>query len=306
MRIVRLLIILLALPAAWLPAQAAPKVLVTIKPVHSLVAAVMRDVGAPALLIEGGQSVHAYALKPSDARKIAEADLIFIVGGGLENFLDAPLRTLSHAKPLELALAPGVKRMPARHGGRWTHAHDHGHGHGHDGFDPHVWLDPHNAIAMTRAIASALALADPGNATAYRANAGRAVEGLRRLDGELRAGLAGVKGRGFVVFHDAYAYFEARYGLTALGAVAVAPDRPVGPRRVAELRQLIGEGGAVCLFREPQFPPKLIATLTEGQGIRVGVLDPLGAALPPGPAQYPALMRALAASLRSCLGGKKR
>lgn len=316
MRMVRSLLCLLALVATSWPAAATPKVLVSIKPVHSLVAAVMQGAGAPDLLIDGAASAHAYALKPSDARKIASADLIFIVGGGLENYLDAPLHNLSRAELVALSMVPGVKRLEARRGGLWNQAHADGHDHdgdGHDGhdhghltFDPHMWLDPMNAVAMVRAIARTLQTADPAHGSLYQANAAREIAMLDGLDRALRAQLAPVRGRGYLVFHDAYAYFEARYGLKSLGAVTIAPDRPVGPHRIGELRRQIAAKGAHCLFREPQFPPKLIATLTEGSTIRVGVLDPLGASLANGPDLYPALLRGLADSLRRCLDDKKR
>lgn len=286
--------ILLAAPAI----AAAPQVLTTIKPIHSLTAAVMDGVGKPMLLIEGAQSVHSYALKPSDARKIRDAKLIFTVGLGLENFLDAPLKALAHGKVVTLAQAPGVKLLPARHGGLWQDEHAH---HDHGGFDPHIWLDPANAIAMTRAIAAALSEADPAHAATYRANAKRAVDALTRLDGELRHRLAGLQGKRYLVFHDAYRYFEAHYGIGALGAVAVSPERPPGTRRVAELRRAIASQQAVCIFREPQFPPKLIQALTEGTPVRVGTLDPLGADLAPGPLLYPTLLNNLAQSLAGCL-----
>jgi zinc transport system substrate-binding protein len=274
-------------------------VLATIKPVHSLVAAVMQGVGTPELLIGGALSEHSYALKPSDARKIERAAAIFEIGPDLETYLTAPLAALgARSRVVVLERAPGVRLLPARHGGLWEDAGEHGHGPS----DPHLWLDPQNAIAMTAAIAATLVKFDPAHAAAYRANGAREIAALKALDRELAAKLAPLRGRPFLVFHDAYRYFEARYGLKAAGAVTVAPDRPVGPRRVEALRAAILQGRAACIFREPQFPPKLIGTLDEGTGVRVGVLDPLGAELKPGPALYPELLRALAQSLTECLG----
>lgn len=276
-------------------ARAEMAVLATIKPVHSLVAGVMEGVGTPELLIGGALSEHSYALKPSDARKLHQATLIFEIGPDMETYLTAALASGgSHVVALEQA--PGVTLLPARHGGLWGHdEHDHGPA------DPHIWLDPHNAIAMTRQIAEALSGADPAHAAAYRANAGKRIGELAALDRELARILAPVRGRPYLVFHDAYHYFEARYGLSSAGAVTVAPDRPVGARRIAELREAASRGQVVCLFREPQFPPKLIETLEAGTRARVGVLDPLGAELEPGPGLYPKLMRNLAQSLHGCL-----
>ncbi len=282
-----------------MPAAGAPDVLATIKPIHSLVAAVMQGVGTPDLLIGGALSVHEYALKPSDARKIERAAAIFEVGPNMETYLTAPLATLGgHGEIVALEHAPGVKLLPARRGGLWEEESSSWEGPA----DPHSWLDPQNAIAMTRAIATTLAKIDPAHAGAYRTNAGREVAALAALDKELAAKLAPLHGRPYIVFHDAYHYFEIRYGLTPAGAVTVAPDRPVGPRRIAALRAGILQGHVTCIFREPEFPPKLIETLSEGRHMRTGVLDEVGADLTPGPALYPSLLRELARSLTGCLG----
>jgi zinc transport system substrate-binding protein len=297
-----LALLLWALPAAAAGAAAAPEVLATIKPVHSLVAAVMQGVGTPELLIGGALSEHSYALKPSDARKIERAAAIFEIGPDLETYLTAPLATLSaHGRVVVLERASGVRLLPARRGGLWEDTDEHGRG----PTDPHLWLDPQNAIAMTAAIAAELAKLDPAHEAVYRANGARRIAALKALDKELAAKLAPLRGRPYLVFHDAYHYFEARYGLKPAGAVTVAPDRPVGPRRIETLRTAILQGHVACIFREPQFPPKLIGTLDEGSGVRIGVLDPLGADLKPGPALYPDLLRGLAQSLTECLGKKR-
>jgi ABC-type Zn2+ transport system, periplasmic component/surface adhesin len=282
-------------------AAAEPKVLATLKPVHSLVAGVMEGAGRPDLLIGGALSEHSYALKPSDARKVRDAALIFEIGPDMETYLSGALTTAG-GRVVVLEQTPGVKRIAARQGGLWGDGdHDHDH---HGGTDPHVWLDPQNAIAFTKAIADALVRTDPAHAALYRANAARRIAMLQGLDRELAATLAPVKDRPYLVFHDAYHYFEARYGLKPAGAVTVAPDRPVGARRIAELRQTVASGHALCLFREPQFPPKLIETLDQDTKAHVGVLDPLGADLEPGPDLYPRLMRNLAQSLVGCLTKK--
>jgi zinc transport system substrate-binding protein len=283
-------------------AAAEPKVLATLKPVHSLVAGVMEGASRPDLLIGGALSEHSYALKPSDARKVRDATLIFEIGPDMETYLSGALTTAG-GRVVVLEQAPGVKRIAARQGGLWGDDHD-GHDHGHGGTDPHVWLDPQNAIAFTKAIADALVRTDPAHAALYRANAARRIAMLQGLDRELAATLAPVKDRPYLVFHDAYHYFEARYALKPAGAVTVAPDRPVGARRIAELRQTVASGRALCLFREPQFPPKLIETLDQDTKAHVGVLDPLGADLEPGPDLYPKLMRDLAQSLVGCLTKK--
>lgn len=296
------LLVLAAGPAA--AGTAPPAVLATIKPVHSLVAAVMAGVGTPALLIGGSASAHNYVLKPSDARKIARARIIFWVGPDLETFLTAPLANLApDATRVALGHARGVMRLAARPAGLW-HAPPQRARNGHT--NPHVWLDPHNAIAMTRAIATTLAAADPPHAARYRANAATEIARIRTLDRTLAAELAPVRKRPYIVFHDAYPYFDAHYGLDAIGAVTAEPGRPVGPRRVAVLRNALKTGKAVCIFREPEFPPALVRTLAQGTPARIGVLDPLGAGLAPGPDLYPALMTALADSIVQCLAPRNR
>lgn len=278
-------------------AQASPAVLATIKPIHSLVAAVMQGAGTPELLIQGAQSEHSYALKPSDAQKIGHAQIVFEVGPDLETYLVRPLATLAFkAEIVALEKAPGVRLLPARRGGLWEDGNDPDDG----PTDPHFWLDPENAIAATKAIASVLSRVDPAYEHLYVANRDRELAALKALEKNIQTNLAPVRGR-YLVFHDAYRYFEHRFGLMPLGAVTIAPERPVGPRRIAALRSAILRGQAICVFREPQFSPRLIDTLVEGTAARSGVLDPLGAELTPGSDLYPELLRRLASSLKSCM-----
>jgi zinc transport system substrate-binding protein len=291
---------LLAL-AGPLPAQAAaPAVVASIKPVHSLVAAVMEGVGAPGLIVRGAGSPHTYSMRPSDARALSEARVVFWVGPVLEFFLRGPLRALAgKARIVALADAPGIALLPQRAGGAWAPDEDEPHGQG--TYNAHVWLDPHNAQAMVAAIAATLEAADPAHAAAYRANAEREQARLAALDAELARELAPLHDRPYLVFHDAYAYLEARYGLAAVGSITVSPEQTPGVRRVRELRARIRQAGVVCVFSEPEFQPHLVQTLLEGSGARAGVLDPLGAALPDGAELYFTLLRGLARSLRDCL-----
>ncbi|HYD64233.1 zinc ABC transporter substrate-binding protein ZnuA [Azospirillum sp.] len=285
-----------------------PKVVASIKPVHSLVSAVMQGVGEPALIVRGAASPHDYTMKPSDARALQGADFVFWVGEALETFLVKPLKSVPKSvQVVELLEAPGITLLEAREGGAWeTHDHGHAHKHDHAGKDhgdvnTHVWLDPDNARAMARAAAEALAARDPAHAATYRANAEAYGKRLDALDAELKAALAPVAARPFVVFHDAYQYFEKRYGLNAVGAITVNPERAPSAKRVAAIRERIRTLGAACVFAEPQFEPKLVDTLIEGTGARKGTLDPEGAAIPDGPELYPTLLRSLANSLTGCL-----
>lgn len=282
-----------------------PNVVATIQPLHSLVSAVMERVGAPTLLVRGANSPHDYSLTPADARALSQADLVVWVGAVMETALARPVAALADkALLLEAIEAEGIEVLEGRAGGAWEahlHEDEDGHAHGHEALDGHIWLDPRNGIAIARAAAKALARIDPANAGRYRANAESLSASLRELEDELAATLAPVRTAPYVVFHDAYQYFERRFGLNAVGSITVSPERAPGARRIAEIRDRLRETGAVCVFAEPQFEPALARTVVENTKARIAVLDPLGAGLPPGPAAYGTLLRRLASSLRDCL-----
>ncbi|MGH6954713.1 MAG: zinc ABC transporter substrate-binding protein [Alphaproteobacteria bacterium] len=288
---------------------AAPKVVASIGPVHSLVASVMAGLGEPALVVSGKGSPHAYALKPSDVRALHHADLVFWVGPDLETFLDNTFeRMAGRVRSVALSEAAGVNLLPNRAGGLWAErpgdaaegSRD-ADGHGRGRTDMHVWLDPLNGQAMVEAIVAALAETDSGNTALYRANGARTRERLAALDREIAGRLAPIAASPYLVWHDAYHYFERRYGLRPMGAVSADPERAPGARRVALLRRAVIEQGIRCLFIEPQFEPALARTIVAGTAARVGVLDPLGAGVEPGPDAYFAMMQALADSLAGCL-----
>ncbi len=301
--------------AAASAAAAPPQVVASIKPIHSLVAAVMEGVGTPALIVKGAASPHTYAMKPSDAKALASADVVVWIGPEFEGFLAKPLEAAKKATVVELMEAPGLTLLDAREGGAWEphdHGHEHGHdhkpaaGHGHDDHDEvnsHIWLSPANAKRIVAVTADALSAKDPANAGTYAANAARTAAALDALDAELKTTLAPVAGRPFVVFHDAYQYFEAHYGLSGVGAITVSPDRRPSVKRLSAIRDKIKGLGAVCVFAEPQFEPTLVNTAVEGTQARTGTLDAEAADLPEGPDLYPTLMRRLASSLVSCLKG---
>lgn len=281
------------------------RVTASIPPIHSLAAQVMAGVGAPRLLIPAGTSPHGFSLTPSQARMLADADVVIWIGPALETALARPMATLARqARLLTLAAEPALVRYPAR---RLGEDHDHGHDHGGEqglaAEDPHYWLDPVNAQAMIAAIARSLALADPENANRYAANADAAIVRLDALMKEFQARLATARDRPFVVFHDAYQYLEKRFGLHTAGVLAIDPDRPAGARHVAELRDRIRHMNVACLFTEPQFSSRLTGMLIEGTQARVGVLDPLGNRLVPGPDLYRQMTTANLTSLAECLGG---
>jgi len=322
------------------PALAAPNVVVSIKPLHALVSQVMAGVGEPGLLVSGNASPHTYTLRPSDAGLLESAEIVFWTGHGLELFLEGALDSLAaDATVVELAEAPGIVLLPVREGGAFEphdhgsegqgeaehdhddhahddhahededdhdehadHDHDHDHaGHEHGAGDMHFWLNPDNAVHMVEAIEATLAEADPENAGTYAANAEAAIAELADLSAEIDATVAPVRGRSFVVFHDAYQYFEARFGLQLAGTITVSPEVAPGAARITELRERVAELGATCVFAEPQFEPAVVETIIEGTSAKAGVLDPEGGAIEPGPDHYAQLLRGLAASLAECL-----
>ena len=305
----------LALVAAGAPVRAeAPRVVVTIKPIHALVASVMDRIGTPALLLSGSMSPHGVSLRPSQARMLAESEMVVWTGPALEQSVAKIVRNLAgKAVSLPLQDAPGVRLYKLREGGIWElDDHDHGHGHGEEegdedeeraDIDAHIWLDPHNAIAMTRAIGEALARADAANAAAYRANAAATVDRLKALDAEIAKAVRPVRGKRYIVFHDAYQYFEKRYRLKPAGSITIDPHRTPSPRRLFDIRTRILKRGASCVFREPQFEPKVVNVLVRGTSAKVGTLDPVGAGLPAGKDAYTTLLRRLVAGLRTCLTG---
>ncbi len=294
-------------PWVMLAALAAPNVVASLQPVHSLAAGVMQGVGQPRLLVAGGASPHDYSLRPSDARAIAEADVVFWIGPDLERFLVKPLRNAgSKVRNVALLEAPGVNVLPLRTGGVWE-AHldedDHGHSHDHKAdHDAHLWLDPVNAMAMTRRMAAALGEVDPGHQADYERNGAVLIERLNQLNERLALRLAPVRNQPYVVFHDAYQYLERRYGLNAVGSVVLDPEQRPGAKRVAEIQARIHDRGVRCVFSEPQFQSALVQTVIAGSPARSGILDPLGAEIPPGPDAYFQLLEGLADALRDCLG----
>lgn len=315
----------------------APHVVADIAPVHALVARVMDGVGEPTLLVEPGASPHGYALRPSRAAALSRAQAVFWMGEALEPWLEAPLHTLGdQARTVELMEVPGTTVLAFREGATFEghsheaegerdhedhdhddHAHDdhdkeHGHedhaaeaqdddhaGHDHEGTDPHGWLDPMNAQVWLGAIADTLSQIDPENAARYASNAAAGRAELDALTAELYASLSAFRETRFIVFHDAYHYFENRFDLSAAGAISLSDASDPGAKRIAQVRHTVEELGVTCVFAEPQFNAGLVQAVTDA-GVHVSTLDPLGADLEPGWALYPQLLRGLAEDMRAC------
>ncbi len=303
-----------------------PKVATDITPVHSLVAQVMEGVGAPALMIAPGASPHGYAMRPSEASALEAADLVFWMGEGLTPWLEGSIAALAGDAHVIALLGAGETRvLPFREGlafdehdeqdddhghddhGHDDHGHDdhghegHDHDHAHDGADPHAWLDPANARVWLGVIAEELAEHDPENEALYKANAAAAQAEIAALEADIAEQTAPLRDVPFLVFHDAYQYFETRFDIAAAGAIALGDAADPGPARVAALRDMAKERDIACVFSEPQFDPKLVRAVF-GDRIGHGVLDPLASDVVPGPALYPELLRGMARAMTECLG----
>ena len=296
-------LVCLFLGCLYIPAWAAtspPKVVVSIKPIHSLVAGVMRGVGEPLLLVKGGGSPHGYVLRPSEAKALAKADLVVWIGHELESFLEKPLTTLGR-NARQLALAEQLKEhlLIKRQGNRWEksiHTQD-SHDNGEQITDSHLWLDPLLAQQIVQLTNKALAEIDPAHREHYQANTTALVEKLDQLNQKIKDQLSPVKKTPYIVFHAAYQYFESAFNLNAVGSITIDPNRKPGAKRIKDIRQKIMLLNARCVFSEPQFESRLVATVIEGTGAKTGTLDPLGASVPAGEEAYFQLMINLADNL---------
>ena len=313
---------------AGLPAAAEDStglnVVVSLKPVHSLVAGVMGEAGTPKLLITGTGDPHTFRMRPSEARMLNEADVVFWIGETMETFLIRPIANIgSDATVVTLSHAEGMDLLPFREAGMWmgedehdhehSHASDHddGHSHGdenarhdhdHGEFDTHIWLDPELAGAIVDAVADAFVRLDPQNADSYTHNAHEIHDRILAKAIDVQDRLRPVHESPYIVFHDGYRYFEDAYGLNGVGAVVIDPGRPPGARRLLEMREAMHEMDVVCAFAEAQYDPGLIETVIRGTGIRTGSLDALGIEIEPGPDAWFELMDMLAKSFTDCLG----
>ena len=295
----------------WAPgAHAVPEVVVSIKPVHALVAGVMGDLGTPWLIVDGAATPHTYQMRPSEAAALRAADLIIWVGETLEPYLARPIASLgADAEVLTLQREAGMRLLRNRRSGLWTAspervddvevAHDRGHGE----LDAHIWLDPGNAQRIVEAVAEALARINREEAAGYRRNAASMQSRIAALDATMRKRLAPVRSHAFVVFHDGYQYFEHAFGLNGIGAVTLGPSRLPGAKRLASLRHALVERDVRCVFTEPQFEPRLARTVIGRTAVRTAVLDPLGADIATGADAWFTVLRRMGDTVADCLGG---
>ena len=323
-----------------------PRVVTDIAPVHSLVAQVMAGVGVPDLLIDKATSPHHFALRPSQARALQEADLVVWIGAGLSPALSGAIADLAGAgKEMALLSVPQTDLLPIRedvrfeahhhddhddhghddqghddhddHGhddhGHDDHGHDdHGHDdnedeghedHAHDGaIDPHAWLDPDNAALWLTAIAEELAAADPDHAQTYLRNAENAARQVEHLADQIEADCAATPPPAFIVFHDAYQYFEDAFDISAQGAISLSDASAPSAARLSEIRTIVAEQGVECLFAEPQFDPDILSAVADAAPVSIAVIDPYGGHISTGVDFYPALLQDLATVISGCKG----
>ncbi len=295
---------------AWISAASAepPRVAADIAPVHSLVAQVMQGVGTPDLIIPAGGSPHHHALRPSEAAALSGADLVIWMGPALTPWLDSAIAKLAaDSRQVVLLDAEASHLLPLREGIAFDdedhenhEAHGEAEAHHHaGGIDPHAWLAPGNARIWLALIAGELAALDPENADLYRANAQVAAQEIDAMSQQISDRLRPDEIAPFIVFHDAYQYFEQAFDLRAAAAVSLGDAARPGPARLAALRDMIVQEGIACVLTEPQTDPGLARAILP-VGHRVGVLDPLGAQIPPGPAHYTLMMMALAEGFAVC------
>lgn len=303
-RALRLAGIVFLCGAAVTAHAAAPRVAADIPPVHALVAQVMDGVGTPDLIVAPGTSPHGYALRPSEAALLQDADLVVWIGSGLTPWLGVALpRIAAGADIVTLETHPATRRLALRDTATFlppVAPVDHDHDHASATVDPHMWLDPANARAWLDVIAAALARIDPDNAARYAANADAGAARLDALRDELSARLSLQPPAPFVVFHDGYQYFETAFGVPAAGAIVLADGSDPSPARIAAIRKQVHDLGVRCAFSEPQLNTALIDTVFEGTDATISVVDPLGATQTPGPDLYDAVLRGLADALMTC------
>ncbi|MDR9485454.1 MAG: zinc ABC transporter substrate-binding protein [Sediminimonas sp.] len=297
----------------------APGVATDIAAIHSLAARVMDGVGTPDLIIQQGASPHGYSLRPSEARALEQADVVFWVGEELTPWLDHAIESLAaDARVVALLDNPKTLTREFREGATFeAHGHEDEHGpedehghedahahedeHTHDGVDPHAWLDPENGKVWLDMIAAELSQVDPENAGLYFANAAEGKKEIDAVAAEVAQMLAPLGDVRFIVFHDAYQYFEARYNIPAAAAISLSDASDPSAARIAEIREYVENQGITCAFTEPQFNPGILNAVFSGTEAKTAVIDPQGTDIAPGPGFYPAFLRSVGQAIAGCL-----
>jgi zinc transport system substrate-binding protein len=290
------------------PCIAAPKIVVSIAPIYSLVSAITEGISQPQLLLSQGGSPHSASLRPSQARAMTEADLMIWIGPELESFLTLPVaRLLQPDVEMSLLKLKNLNLLEQRHGGFWEEDH-HTEETAHDSqsINPHIWLSPENARQIVTSVCERLIQIDPQNSKRYTQNLAALLKRIDQLELSLHEKLASVRSRPYLVFHDAYPYLEEAFSLNAIGSIRVSAERAPGARRLQEIRTKARQSAAICLFSEPQFSPVLAESLAKETHLKLGVLDPLGNTLNESSDGWFTLMERLAENLVNCLDEGER
>jgi zinc transport system substrate-binding protein len=282
------------------------RIVSSIAPVHAIVVAVTGERAQADLLLKGSASPHHFSLKPSHARLLQDADFVVLIDFELESFLEKPVHSISDIRAVELGEAPGIKLWETREIGvlssDHTKSHSHGHDHGHESHhdDLHLWLDPLNAIAMADYFATVLSDADPVGEPFYRANVARFKERAELMMKTIQSQLLPYKNQPYVVFHDAFQYFEKRFGLMSPAILTLNPEMAPSAKVVRQVREYLLSSDTRCVYREPQFSPSILGSMTEGLPITIAELDPLGDGVAIDADYYPQIVLGMAQSFESC------
>lgn len=297
----RSLALTLALAATSAAAEV-PQVVTDTPVVHSLVASVMGDLGAPGVLLTGGADAHDFQLRPSQRGELGAADVVFWIGPEMTPWLDRALEAAAPGRSVALLQVDGTRLRPFDEAEALHEDHDDGHDHA--GIDPHAWLDPANGALWLDTIAGTLAEMDGAHADTYRANADAAKAAIAAVVATIEADLAATPRAPVVVSHDALGYFADRFGLTIAERISEGDAATPGAAHLSEIRALLEQGGVACVFPEAGNDPKIIEALAEGTTARIGrPLDPEGRVQNPGPGLYRAVLEGTAAAFRDCLAG---
>ncbi|WP_085593925.1 MULTISPECIES: zinc ABC transporter substrate-binding protein [unclassified Pseudomonas] len=283
-------------------AQAEVRVLTSIKPLQLIATAVQEGVAIPEVLLPPGASPHNYALRPSDVRKVQSVDLLYWIGPDMEGFLPRVLK----GRSLPSVAVQDLPGMKLRHFTEDSHSHaeeanEHDHDHRPGTLDAHLWLSPVNARVIATRMAADLSAADPANAARYQDNLKAFSERLDALDTRLKARLAGIAGKPYFVFHEAFDYFEDAYGLKHTGVFSVAAEVQPGAQHVAAMRARLQQVGKTCVFSEPPLRPRLAETLVAGLPVKLAELDALGGYTPASATGYEQVLEKLGNDLAGCL-----
>jgi len=288
------------------------KVLVTIKPFHSIVSGIMFGVAEPILLLKGNSSPHSHSLLPSNAKKLQETNIIFWGGKNLEGFLEKPIKTLATgAKSVPFLETEGIIKLNLRkiiQTKKYNNQNENGdrlvfNKSREAGIDPHIWLDPQNAKKIAKKIIHVLSEFDPKNREKFNQNGEAYISRLDELNNKLKVEMKEISAKPYVVFHDAYQYFEKRYNLNIIGSLTTNVSFGASVRRLKKIQKIIKEEKIRCIFSEPQYSKKLVKTIVKGREIRIVNLDPLGVNLTVGPELYFNLINNIAVSFKRCLSG---